>query len=575
MFYVVEHTETGWNNMERDAPRSGCAHLFAGKLCFPDALLLILAAGNAAAQPRKPDEPRRKSGAFPQIGRQSRNWRNNGCAAVVLVLVLVILLYAPGLFAQRGKARANRYNIVFILLDDQRYDAMGFVKGQSFLQTPNMDSIARNGAYLPNAYVTTALCSPSRASILTGQYAHRHRVVDNDSPLPPGLRFFPQLMQRAGYETAFIGKWHMGGPIDHPQPGFNHWVSFKGQGHYLPHPDGMNVNGKKVPQKGYITDELNDYALDWLKGRRAGKPFVLYLSHKAVHAEFIPATRHRGKYEGERFVEPKTQDPRNVRGAPVWVRNQRNSWHGVEFPYHSELDISEYYKRYAETLLAVDEGIGKIVELLKAKGVYENTLIAVMGDNGFSFGEHGLIDKRTAYEESMRVPLVMQLPAVIKAGSKIDSVVANIDLAPTFLDLAGLRSPADMDGKSYLPILRGQRIAWRDSLLYEYYWEYAFPHTPTMHALRGDRFKYINYYGIWDINELYDLRADPLETRNLIFEPEHRATADKMREQLFGVMERTGGMYIPLKANRWGQQNLRRESKKAPAEFPPQLIKKP
>ncbi|MGD9562878.1 MAG: sulfatase [Pyrinomonadaceae bacterium] len=495
-----------------------------------------------------------------------------GSVGVVAMLAAVML---PWVTAQGKRAPATRYNIVFILLDDQRYDAMGFLDGQSFLETPNMDSIARNGAYLPNAYVTTALCSPSRASILTGQYAHHHKVVDNDSPLPPGLTFFPQTLQKAGYETAFIGKWHMGGGSDDPKPGFDHWVSFKNQGHYLPHKDGLNVDGKRVPQKGYITDELNGYALDWLKGRTKRKPFMLYLSHKAVHAEFIPAERHRGKYENEKFVEPKTQDPANVSGAPMWVRNQRNSWHGVDFPYHSELNISEYYKRYAETLLAVDEGIGQIVEMLKSKGLYENTLIAVMGDNGFAFGEHGLIDKRTAYEESMRVPLVMQLPSMIKPGSRPSEVVANIDIAPTFLELAGLRASPDMDGKSYLPILRGQKIAWRDDLLYEYFWEYAFPQTPTMHALRGPRFKYINYYGLWDINELYDLDADPLESNNLVSDPEHRETVDRMRRELFDVMQRTGGMYIPLKEQRWGQQNLRREDKKKAAEFPPQLVRKP
>ena len=218
----------------------------------------------------------------------------------------------------------KQYNIIYILLDDQRFDAMGFLKGQSFLETPNMDSIARNGVYLPNAFVTTALCSPSRASILTGQYAHRHRVVDNDSPLPKGLTFFPQYLQKTGYETAFIGKWHMGGGEDEPRPGFNHWVSFKGQGHYLPHQDGLNVDGKKVLQKGYITDELNNYALNWLKSRNSKKPFMMYLSHKAVHAEFIPAERHKGKFDKEKFVEPKTQNPDNVLGAPMWVRNQRN-----------------------------------------------------------------------------------------------------------------------------------------------------------------------------------------------------------------------------------------------------------
>ena len=500
-----------------------------------------------------------------------------------ITILILTASFSLSIFAQSNLKlpkipNAKQYNIIYILLDDQRFDAMGFLKGQSFLQTPNMDSIARNGVYLPNAFVTTALCSPSRASILTGQYAHRHRVVDNDSPLPKGLTFFPQYLQKSGYETAFIGKWHMGGGEDEPRPGFNHWVSFRGQGHYLPHKDGLNVNGKKVEQRSYITDELNGYAIDWLKNRNDRKPFMMYLSHKAVHAEFIPAERHKGKFANEKFVEPKTQNPENVQGAPMWVRNQRNSWHGVDFPYQGEqvdLTIPEFYKRYAETLLAVDEGIGDIIKLLKEKGLYENTLIAVMGDNGFAFGEHGLIDKRTAYEESMRVPLVMQLPALLKPNSKVEEVVANIDIAPTFLELAGLKQPNNMDGKSYLPLLKGAKIPWRNQIFYEYYWEYAFPQTPTVFALRGSRFKYINTYGIWDINELYDLQNDPLESRNLINEPEHRETVNTMREQLFKTMEETGGMQIPLKANRWGTQNKRREGKEKAAEFPKELVIKP
>jgi len=509
-----------------------------------------------------------------QIGRQPFQKK---VAATVLALAFLAGL-VPGqqpLLQLASLPNAKKYNIIFVLLDDQRYDALGFLNSQPFIKTPNMDAIAKNGAYLPNAYVTTALCSPSRASILTGQYAHRHKVVDNDSALPDGLTFFPQYLQKSGYETAFIGKWHMGGPLDDPRPGFDHWISFKAQGHYLPHADGLNVNGKRVKQKGYITDELNGYALEWLNGRKANKPFMMYLSHKAVHAEFIPADRHKKRYDGLNFTRPKTMDPSNVSDAPMWVRNQRNSWHGVEFPYHSTLDIEEYYKAYAETLLAVDEGLGQILEVLKKKGMAENTLVAVMGDNGFAFGEHGLIDKRTAYEESMRVPLVMQLPSVIKAGSKPDEVVANIDLAPTFLELAGLKAPANMDGQSYLQILRGEKTTWRDNLMYEYYWEYAFPQTPTMHALRGSRYKYINYYGLWDINELYDLLEDPLESRNLINSIEHKRIVDQMREQLFSLMERTDGMFIPLKPNRWGQQNLRREDKAKPADFPEKLIKKP
>jgi len=466
-------------------------------------------------------------------------------------------------------------NVIFILTDDQRYDALGFMDGQPFLQTPNIDALARRGVHLPNAFVTTALCSPSRASILTGQYAHRHRVVDNDSPIPPGLVFFPQYLQREGFETAFIGKWHMGGPIDDPQPGFDHWVSFKGQGSYLPNKDGLNVNGRRVPQKGYITDELNGYALDWLKGRQGGKPFFLYLSHKAVHAEFVPAERHRGRYANANFVPPKTMFPENVHGAPMWVRNQRNSWHGVDFPYHGMLDIAEYYKRYAETLLAVDEGIGQLVDLLGQKGLLDSTLIVLMGDNGFAFGEHGLIDKRTAYEESMRVPLVMQCPELFKGETVVNEVVANIDIAPTLLEVMGLRAPAHMDGRSFLPLAEGRRIPWRDNLLYEYYWEWAFPQTPTMHALRGDRYKYIHYYGLWDINELYDIKADPQESQNLIASREHQEVVKRLREQLYETLERTEGMYIPLKPARWGQQNLRRKDGPKAAEFPPGLIREP
>jgi N-acetylglucosamine-6-sulfatase len=511
----------------------------------------------------------------------------------VLLLVACVALTSPAVWvtqkanaphAQPRQAAPPRLsqlpgrkprNVIFILTDDQRYDALGFLRGQPFLETPNLDALARRGVHLPNAFVTTALCSPSRASILTGWYAHRHRVVDNDSPVPPGLVFFPQYLQRAGYETAFVGKWHMGGHIDDPQPGFDHWVSFKGQGSYLPNKDGMNVNGQRVPQKGYMTDELNGYALDWLKGRRGDRPFMLYLSHKAVHAEFIPAERHRGHYADKRFVPPLTMNPENVRGAPMWVRNQRNSWHGVDFPYHSSLNIAEYYKRYAETLLAVDEGVGQIVELLKERGMLDSTLIFLMGDNGFAFGEHGLIDKRTAYEESMRVPLLMQCPELFRGGTVVKEVVANIDIAPTILEAAGLKAPDDMDGQSFLPLAEGKQTPWRDHLLYEYYWEWAFPQTPTIFALRGDRYKYIHYYGLWDINELYDIQADPKEARNLISSPEHQEVVKQLRRQMFELLERTQGLSIPVKPAQWGQQNLRREDGPAAAEFPPELIKKP
>jgi Arylsulfatase A and related enzymes len=192
---------------------------------------------------------------------------------------------ALGIPAASAQRAAKPRNILFILTDDHRYDAIGFLKSQKFLETPHLDSLARDGVHCKNAFVTTALCSPSRASILTGKYAHQHKIVDNNTPIPKGTRFFSQDLQQAGYSTAFFGKWHMGGAGDEPQPGFDHWVSFKGQGSYLPNPNGLNVDGKHVPQKGYITDELTDYALDWLNGREKNKPWMMYLSHKAVHAD--------------------------------------------------------------------------------------------------------------------------------------------------------------------------------------------------------------------------------------------------------------------------------------------------
>jgi len=480
-------------------------------------------------------------------------------------------------------AAAAPRNIVFILTDDHRYDAMGFI-GHPFLETPNMDSIARNGVHLRNAFVTTALCSPSRASILTGLYAHRHGVVDNNNPVRADLVFFPQLLQGAGYRTGFFGKWHMGGEGDDPQRGFDKWVSFRGQGEYWPDrrgtasagksaPTTLNVDGRRVPQKGYITDELTDYALDWLRTIPREQPFFVYLSHKAVHSEFVPAERHAGRYKDKPLPIPASRQRHEH--APMWVQNQRNSWHGVDFPYHSDLDVADYYRRYCETLLAVDESVGRVLAALRERGQLEDTLVVYMGDNGFAFGEHGLIDKRTAYEWSMRVPLMMQCPAALKGGKVLDQVVANIDIAPTLLEVAGIKPPTTLkfDGRSFWPLARGEPGAWRTEFLYEYYWERNFPQTPTTFALRDDRYKFVRAYGVWDCDELYDLATDPGETKNLIFETDYAQIAQSMRQKLFATLAATGGMFIPLQADRGGSNNLRHESGSSPATFPREFIR--
>ncbi|MFN7983005.1 MAG: sulfatase [Vicinamibacterales bacterium] len=474
---------------------------------------------------------------------------------------------------------AKPRNVVFILSDDHRYDAMGFM-GTPIVKTPNMDRIAESGVHLRNAFVTTALCSPSRATILTGQYAHQHHVVDNNSPVPAGTTYFPQYLQKAGYQTAFVGKWHMGRDDGGPQPGFDHWVSFAGQGNYLPGAGReLNVDGKRVPQKGYITDELTDYAMQWLRARDRSKPFFLYLSHKGVHSDFIPADRHKGTLSSPRLQPPKSQvfPPEQEAQRPRWVRDQRNSWHGVDYPYNTRLDITEYYERYAETLRGVDDSIGTVLDYLKSQGLLDSTLVIYMGDNGFAFGEHGLIDKRTAYEESLRVPMIMQCPELFKGRGVVNNIVANLDIAPTILSAAGLQPPTYMEGGNIVALARGETVPWRRELLYEYYWERNYPMTPTVFSLRDERYKFIRYYGVWDIDELFDLTADPAEMNNLAYTPQFSEVAKTMSGRMFDLLTRTGGMAIPLATDQFQLSNGRLPvpgGEKA-APFPPPLVLKP
>jgi N-acetylglucosamine-6-sulfatase len=444
-------------------------------------------------------------------------------------------------------------NVVFILGDDHRYDFMGFHENApEWLETPSIDRMAREGAHLRNAFVTTSLCSPSRASILTGQYAHRHQVVDNTSSIPEGTVFINEDIRRTGYNTAFIGKWHMGERDDSPLPGWDRWVSFQGQGDY--YNPLLNIDGTRIQHQGYTTDLLTDYAVEWLKENAdEDKPFLMYLSHKAVHAEFHPAERHVGKYADVEISYPATManTERNYSTKPKWVRAQRYSWHGVDYMYHGDMDFDEFYRRYVETLMALDESVGRVLDYLVESGLAENTLVIYMGDNGFMLGEHGLIDKRTAYEESIRVPMLAWAPGRIAPGKKIDALIRNIDIAPTVLELTHTTASIAMDGESFADILTGKSTGIERDFLYEYYWEPAFPHTPTTFALRSDRYKYIWYHGVWDRDELYDLQEDPQERYNLSEVPHYKALRNKMRNRLFEEMEARNAMFIPLRRAGW------------------------
>ena len=451
----------------------------------------------------------------------------------------------------------SRPNIVFVCTDDQRWDTLGCT-GHPFIRTPNIDRLALEGALFRNSFCTTPLCSPSRASFLTGRYVHAHGVLDNEERGILSHRFvtWPRLLHDAGYETAFMGKWHMGHESDEPRPGFDKWVSFRGQGEY--YNTVLNIDGKKVKSTRHISDELTDYAVEWLKQER-NKPFFLYLSHKAVHAMFAPAKRHLGKYENVTLEYPASMadTEENYRGKPAWVKEQRNSWHGVDYMYHGQMDFDTFYKRYCETLLSVDDSIGRVLDCLKEIGQAESTLVFYMGDNGFCFGEHGLIDKRHMYEPSMRVPLLAYCPELIRRGTKATQLVQNIDIAPTILEAAGAQPPEHMDGRSLLSLLEGKDITWRDSVFYEYYWEAAFPQTPTTFGVRTDRYKFIHYHGIWDTDELYDMQNDPDEMHNLIDGPEHRQLVADLRKRLYDWLDRTGGMQIPLRREAGGRSDKR------------------
>ena len=467
-----------------------------------------------------------------------------------------------------------RPNIIFILTDDQRFDALGLVNPN--LQTPNMDKLAREGAFFANAFVTTSICSPSRASFLTGLPMREHGVVDNNSALPAHLATFPMALQNSGYETALIGKWHMGGENDAPRSGFDRWVSFAGQGNYLPksplgEPSKLNVDGKTVLQKDYITDELTDYALDWLSSRDSEKPFMLYLSHKASHALFEAADRHEDHYTDLEF-ENAIPPVESMKNAPLWVQNQRNSWHGVDFPYHSTVELDAFQRDYHRTLLAVDESLGRLMAWLKESGQAENTIVIFTSDNGFLFGEHGLIDKRNAYEPSMRIPFILWGPGLGVTPKRVSQNITSLDVKPTMLALAGLSRESELTGRDLMPLARGDemtRQTWGQSIVYEYFWEFNYPQTPTMFALRDERYKYIRYHGVWDTDELYDLANDPFEMDNLIDDPELLERRIAMQKLLHASIANSKGEHVVPYTYKFNQGAVfRHPDRSEAAEFP-------
>ncbi len=422
----------------------------------------------------------------------------------------------------------NKPNIVFILTDDQRYDAMS-CDGHPWLKTPNMDRLAKEGVLFKNAFVTTSLCSPSRGSFLTGCYAHKHEVFSNTGKDPnPSYPTFPQLLQKAGYKTAFIGKWHMSRE-NSLRPGLDHWVSFSGQGRYKN--NNLNVDGKIVSSNIYITDELTNYAVRFLKENR-NKPFMLYLSHKAVHAPFTPAKRHANLYSDIK-IKSRHNPKDNLTTKPNWGRKMDKNW---------KSQVLNYYR----SLMAVDESIGRVYNTLDQIDALDNTVIIFAGDNGYFHGEHGgMWDKRAAYEPSMRIPLIMRYPPLVKRQTMCEEMVLNIDLAPTILELASVPAPRTMQGQSWLNVLKGR--PGRKSFLYEYFQEGDRKYKrPTVIAVRTKQWKYVTYpLDDSQTSELYDLKNDPEELNNLFGNPEYAAITEQMKKELTQLKRKTGFRYPP------------------------------
>ena len=483
------------------------------------------------------------------------------------------LTLAAGCSADRP-AFAERPNILFIMSDDHASHAIGSY-GSRINDTPQLDRIAAGGMRFENCFCTNSICAPSRAVILTGRYSHLNGLRDNALAFDGAQLTFPKLLQRAGYQTAMIGKWH----LKSDPTGFDYWIVLPGQGSYY-NPELIEMGERKqVP--GYVTDLITDFALDFLENRRdRDRPFLVMLHHKAPHRNWQPAARHLNLFDDTEFPEPDTLfDDYATRSAAAREQEmtlrehmrpdydlkmgdpparlddaQRAAWEAAYGPKKEEYArenpqgdalVRWKYRRYMEDYLgciaAVDENVGRVLDYLDESGLADNTLVVYTSDQGFYLGDHGWYDKRFMYEESLRMPLLVRLPGAVPAASSNTDLVLNLDFGPTFLDLAGIQVPESMQGVSLRPLLLGSRSAdWRKSIYYHYY-EFPAVHMAKRHyGVRTDRYKLIHFYHDIDAWELYDLQKDPDELNNVFADPAYAEAAEELREELTRLRVRYG-----------------------------------
>ena len=509
--------------------------------------------------------------------------------SILLTSLVALWVVACKNLNSQAKTAQKRPNILFIMSDDHAYQAISAYSNR-LIQTPNIDRIARGGMLFSNASVTNSICAPSRAVILTGKHSHLNGKVDNEFPFDTTQVTFPQLLQRAGYQTAMFGKLHFG---NNPK-GFDEFKILPDQGVYY-NPEFITKKQGKQTIAGYVTDLITDMTLNWLqKERDPDKPFLMMYLHKAPHREWLPALRHLPEYTTRQFPEPATLfDNYEGRGTaaktaemnilthmfwsgdskiyPDVVKSmgiaknefadrigferevgrmnpaQRAEWDKyyqpinekfkADYPKMSPRDLMKWrYQRYMQDYLgciaAVDEGVGKVLDYLDQSGLAENTIVVYTSDQGFYLGEHGWFDKRFVYDESFKTPLLVRWPGVIKPGSVNNQMVQNLDFAPTFLTAAGVTPPADMQGVSLLPLFRGETKNFRDAAYYHYY-EYPGVHMVKRHyAIVTEEYKLIHFYYDVDEWELYDRKKDPQEMKSVYNDPTYAKVQAKLHADL-------------------------------------------
>lgn len=451
--------------------------------------------------------------------------------------------------------RGRRPNFLVVVLDDVRFDDLGYA-GHPFVRTPNFDRVANEGMRFENAFAPIPLCSPNRACILTGQYAHSHGIIDNTdrSARSHQLLTFPMMVQRCGYETAFFGKWHMG-LDDAPRPGFDEWLSFRGQGHYSD-PE-VNDNGRHRTLFGHATDLFSERTAEFVR-RRRNRPFLAYLSHKAVHPNlfqdadgtishippnggFDPPPRLATLYS-DQPVPRRPNAATYGHGKPALQRRLP----GVPPLSPGTGTPDDVIRNRLRILTGADEALGGILQALEDTGQRENTVVLLTSDHGYFYGEHGLNEeRRLAYEESIRVPLAVRWPGAVPDGSKSDALALSVDIAPTLLELAGAAPIRRCHGRSLVPLLEGAAPSdWRREVLIEYFSDSVWPRMVGMgyKAIRTSRWKYIRYNDLEGMDELYDLEADPYEIRNLIGDPAAECRTSLLRSELDRLLRETGGL---------------------------------